>query len=492
MQKNTFALGALTAAMLVSFGTAQAAVNVDTSVGATHNLYYTGMAPKDLTVFPENPADAVGGEYTSQRMAMDAYPTAHPRGQCTVDPDTNLTCFGAVPVVVDVSTFDGTEAHVKASGTVAGLGPFGDNATQDVANGLNNKAIIGVFVKADSGSLDGVSYDGLADLAAYSNQVPSSLDTNTDGRLDNTFDVVAFRSHHPGFVEVGDEFQLVASGDVSGTDYITSHTIPDTATHLLLAYNVDKDGFDATVTDTFSVSVADNNNFSSTIVKPVLSVEAQNSEGTEVTSVYKGQSVTFVATGNPGTEGNVSGAPIDQNNGYTWSLNGTVDSSDTDNTYTPAAFTTAGNVTVNVTVTDTADVVSETRTVTVEVLDTVPSAGFSVSADPTAGSAVSFTDASTGVNGATITGWQWDFGVADATDDVSTEQNPSYTYAAAGTYTVSLTVTDSNGESSTAVTQDVVVKEVVTTTSGGGGGGAMSVLFGLGLLLPAFVRRRLK
>jgi large repetitive protein len=50
-----------------------------------------------------------------------------------------------------------------------------------------------------------------------------------------------------------------------------------------------------------------------------------------------------------------------------------------------------------------------------------------------------FTDASTDTGG-TITGWSWNFG--DGTP-VSTSQNPSHVYAAAGTgYTVTLTVTD--------------------------------------------------
>ncbi len=59
---------------------------------------------------------------------------------------------------------------------------------------------------------------------------------------------------------------------------------------------------------------------------------------------------------------------------------------------------------------------------------------------PTSGSApllVNFTDASTG----TITGWSWDFGDTGT----SSAQNPSHSYAAAGTYTVSLTVTGPDG-----------------------------------------------
>jgi PKD repeat protein len=67
-----------------------------------------------------------------------------------------------------------------------------------------------------------------------------------------------------------------------------------------------------------------------------------------------------------------------------------------------------------------------------------PTASFS--AAPTSGTAplaVQFTDTSSG----SPTAWAWDFG--DATN--STAQNPSHTYTAAGTYTVTLTVSNSAG-----------------------------------------------
>lgn len=54
---------------------------------------------------------------------------------------------------------------------------------------------------------------------------------------------------------------------------------------------------------------------------------------------------------------------------------------------------------------------------------------------------VTFANLSTDADG-DITGYEWNFG--DGTP-VSTEQNPTHTYAAAGTYTVTLTVTDGQG-----------------------------------------------
>lgn len=67
---------------------------------------------------------------------------------------------------------------------------------------------------------------------------------------------------------------------------------------------------------------------------------------------------------------------------------------------------------------------------------------------------VAFTDNSSDVNG-DIVSWVWDFGDGLS----STEQNPSHSFASTGTYNVSLTVTDSQGNSSTSV-MDVSVSDV--------------------------------
>ncbi|MFI9274956.1 collagenase [Kitasatospora sp. NPDC052896] len=94
-------------------------------------------------------------------------------------------------------------------------------------------------------------------------------------------------------------------------------------------------------------------------------------------------------------------------------------------------------------------------------LDTIASG---TSGTPTAafGTAVTglttaFTDRSTESGNGHITGWSWNFGDGAT----STTQNPSHTYPAAGTYDVALTVTDSNGHTSSA-SQSV-------TVSGSGG-----------------------
>jgi PKD repeat protein len=62
---------------------------------------------------------------------------------------------------------------------------------------------------------------------------------------------------------------------------------------------------------------------------------------------------------------------------------------------------------------------------------------------------VTFSDFSTGEP----TGWTWNFGDGGT----STEQNPVHTYTAIGTYTVTLTVSNAQGEDTTAMPSYITV-----------------------------------
>jgi len=90
---------------------------------------------------------------------------------------------------------------------------------------------------------------------------------------------------------------------------------------------------------------------------------------------------------------------------------------------------------------------SVSHQITVAPAGEAPQAGFTISPEnPKRGEEVRFTDRSSDPDGV-IVRWSWDFG--DGT--TSTAQNPSHRYAAEGTYTVKLTVTDDDGLSDTAV-----------------------------------------
>lgn len=116
-------------------------------------------------------------------------------------------------------------------------------------------------------------------------------------------------------------------------------------------------------------------------------------------------------------------------------------------------YNTAGDYTVQLTVTSTCGTDAETKTTYIHIDPCVPpTANFSGSA--TSGNApftVNFTDQSTG----NPTAWSWDFGDGGT----STAQNPSHPYTAAGTYTVKLTVTNACGADDEAKVNYVTVSD---------------------------------
>ncbi len=122
---------------------------------------------------------------------------------------------------------------------------------------------------------------------------------------------------------------------------------------------------------------------------------------------------------------------------YSWDLgNGNTSTSQSPS----ATYITSGLYTVTLTVTNGTDTDTEIKTDYIEVF-APPTANFS--ATPTQGCfplPVQFTDLST-PGSSPITSWIWDFG--DGT--ISTDQNPNHIYPNAGTFDVTLLLTDANG-----------------------------------------------
>ncbi len=144
------------------------------------------------------------------------------------------------------------------------------------------------------------------------------------------------------------------------------------------------------------------------------------------------------AVGATGTGANVTGLPA----GVTGSYSG--------GTFTISGSPTASGV-FNYTVTTTGICAPATATGTITV-NALPTANFSASVPSCETGVINFTDMSV-ANSGSIISWAWDFGDGGT----STQQNPSHTYASAGTYTVSLVVTTDKGCISTTPAQQVTV-----------------------------------
>ena len=98
-----------------------------------------------------------------------------------------------------------------------------------------------------------------------------------------------------------------------------------------------------------------------------------------------------------------------------------------------------------------------------ETANIIPEASFTIdleSGEINIGTTIQFTDASTDEDG-TVSEWAWDFG--DGT--TSTEQNPTHSYEALGTFIVTLTVTDDQGNASEEYTMNVEVTNIPPTAA---------------------------
>jgi len=175
-------------------------------------------------------------------------------------------------------------------------------------------------------------------------------------------------------------------------------------------------------------------------------------------------------TATVGSTVSFSGSASTDDNGiasYSWDFDESdgITSEATEATVTNA-YTTAGTYTVTLTVTDTA---GQTSTDTANVIvsaaaseDAVPVADAGSDKTATVGSTVSFSgDASTDDIG--IASYSWDFDESDGITSEATGAAVTNAYTTAGTYTVTLTVTDTGGQTSTD-TVDVVVSGTTTTT----------------------------
>ncbi len=158
--------------------------------------------------------------------------------------------------------------------------------------------------------------------------------------------------------------------------------------------------------------------------------------------------VDFDGTGSTDSDGTIVS--------YAWDFGG---ATSTDPTPTHV-FTAAGPHVVTLTVTDDGGATA-TETTTIDVVPNVAPVA-AASATPTSGKAplaVAFSSAGSDDADGSIVGWSWSFGDGGT----STAANPNHVYAAAGSYTATLTVTDDSGATDSTTVSVTAVANVAPT-----------------------------
>jgi len=206
---------------------------------------------------------------------------------------------------------------------------------------------------------------------------------------------------------------------------------------------------------TVTLTVKDNQNASSSPVSHTVQVTAPNQPPSAAfTSSCTGLACSF---------SDQSSDPDGSVTSWQWTFgDGTSGSTAQNPSHTYSA---GGSYTVTLTVKDNQNASSSpvSHTVQVTAPNQPPSAAFTSSCT---GLACSFSDQSSDPDGS-VTSWQWTFG--DGTSG-STAQNPSHTYSAGGSYTVTLTVKDNQNASSSPVSHTVQVtapNQPPSVTAGG-------------------------
>jgi PKD repeat protein len=222
-------------------------------------------------------------------------------------------------------------------------------------------------------------------------------------------------------------------GDGStGTGSSPSHVYTAAGTYLVKLTVTDSAGNSDTSTETM------------TVVGPTASFTTSGGQ------VPPGTPVSFDGTGS--SRSSVTGAPIQT---YAWTFG---DGAGGTGSTTAHTYPVPGAYTVQLTVTD-ADGAFSTTSHQITVYPVPPTAAFTTTtAMPLVGQAVGFSGAPSSDSDGSIVSYTWSFGDGSTGSGEVT----SHSYGSAGTYTVSLTVTDNNGLTSTSSRQLTVSDEPPT------------------------------
>ena len=424
-----------------------------TAIGAGPFVWSTGETTSTITVFV--PGDYFVGTFdavtgcvnTSDTLTIGVYPLFIP--EITADSPTAFCGSGTVTLtVVDGASFLWTTGETTQSITVDSTGIYGVVVTD--ANGCEGLAAETVTVLPSPlaiivPDLDVPYCDGETITLTVTPELGGSYLWNTGETSESIqvtesglYSVVVtniFGCANEGFLPIGFVPTPTVTASVSGSGVICEGDVAQLTASFTLGGNyvwingatgqtisVSESGtYSVTVTNLAGCSASSNGVLIEVVPGP------QANAGLDV-NICLGQSATLIATGG---------------DAYVWSPDGSTN----DTIVVSPLVSTMYVVSVE------AGSCGQASSDTVWVIVTPqPTAAFQNS-EGFQGDVISFTDLSTPQLG--ITSWEWSFG----NGDVSGVQNPQFTFADTGTFSVNLVVTTSNGCADT-VSKDLIIEEI--------------------------------
>ncbi|AMM21989.1 hypothetical protein AX769_19865 [Frondihabitans sp. PAMC 28766] len=376
-----------------------------TGVTSTHAYTAAGTYTVKLTLTDSNGSTASSSAQVSVTKAL-----VPPTASFTAT-QTNLA-----------AAFDATGSS-DTNGTITGYAwDFGDGTTGTGATPGHTYVAAGTYtVKltvTDSNKLTGTASQSVTVAAA--SVPPTAAFTSTSSGLTLTADGT---SSTAGSAAITGYAWTFGDGGTS-TSSKPSHTYASAATYTVTLTVTDANGKTGTSSQSVTVSKAN--------VPPTASF-------TETTT---GLTLAFDATGSSDPDGTVAS--------YAWTFGDGTTATGATPSHT---FASAGTYAVKLTVTDNQGATgSSTQSLTVAA-PTPPTSSFTTS---TSGLTVSTDASGSAATGGTISSYAWTFGDGGT----ATGKTASHAYTAAGTYTVTLKVTDSNALTNTS-TQSVTVSQPV-------------------------------
>ncbi len=348
------------------------------------------------------------------------------------------------PIQENKSTlFDATQSYDSDGTIISYTWSFGDGTAASGTTATHSFTDAGVY----SVTLAVEDNDGATDEQKLTIFVTQEISEETNRRP------VASFTATPKIASIGEtvNFDASQSSDSDGTITTYSWNFGDnnTATGVTANHAYTEQG-----TYTIILTVTDNNGkididsqavSVTTKATPNINPVASFNKTTQTTS--RGENIHFDATESYDTDGLVVS--------YIWDFG---DGNTATGTEVDHIYETVGVYTVTLTITDSDGVTTKT-TSAITITNAIPVATFTKSAETIkVGETVVFDASQSSDSDGTITTYSWNFGDGNTATGITTEN----TYSEQGTYTVTLTITDNNGDSSS-FTANITVETEATS-----------------------------